>query len=44
MAKKTLTPAQKKFLEVTKEAKSLFSTGKFKKYTDAVKAAWKKAK
>jgi len=40
MAKKTLTPAQKNFLEVTKEAKKLWATGKYKKYSEATKKAW----
>ncbi len=44
MAKAKQTPAQKKFLEVSKAAKALYATGKFKKYTDAVKKAWKDAK
>ncbi len=40
MAKKALTQHQKNFLEVTKEAKKLWATGKFKKYSDATKKAW----
>lgn len=41
MAKKTLTPAQKRFAEMTKEAKKLWATGKYKKYSECVSKAWK---
>ncbi len=41
MAKKALSQHQKNFLKVSKDAKALYATGKFKKYTDAVSKAWK---
>ncbi len=44
MAKKKLTPAQKKFVEVMADAKKIQATGKYKKWTDCVKKAWANAK